>query len=458
MLMHLLQTGMVPTEILARGTEAVEAFNDALAEGETEVNQGRTVFMGLERVGKTSTIKSFLRNTFDPNEGITDAIANTTVCTHESHNELNWKETSPDHSGVSDIFDAIMADSIAKKILEKETEKNVEVTRQNVLSPTKAETKPSGNEFIMNIWDFGGQPIYHVIQRIFMVCFAVVCVVFNLEDDLDAPAKVKDPTTGEMYQHRMTNLQFILYWIRSVYTNSRDSKLDDGQLSPPVLVIGTHLGSLEGNEEEKKRKAEEIFSKIREALEGKPYEALVFPTFFAIENSLPFARSNASNIMDQILKFAKKMVRKLPLKWLLVQQEIQKLKVKHIYLPTKKVIALVKRFGVKQDAQRVLLEYLHDLGEILYFPDDEALKDIIVLDVMQLVDMFKTIITVIDPELRKQKHLEAWRKLDAGVLEEHLLRHLWKKFKFSDTTFDFFVSLMQKFGLVCEKSITKTEY
>ncbi|XP_033097348.1 uncharacterized protein LOC117101488, partial [Anneissia japonica] len=63
MLMRLLQTGIVPTEILARGPKAVEAFNDALAEGETEVNQGRTVFMGLERVGKTSTIKSFLRNT-----------------------------------------------------------------------------------------------------------------------------------------------------------------------------------------------------------------------------------------------------------------------------------------------------------------------------------------------------------------------------------------------------------
>ncbi|XP_033122929.1 uncharacterized protein LOC117121747 isoform X1 [Anneissia japonica] len=148
------------------------------------------------------------------------------------------------------------------------------------------------------------------------------------------------------------------------------------------------------------------------------------------------------------------MVRKLPLKWLLVLQEIQKLKVKHIYLPTKKVIALVERCGVKQDAQRVLLEYLHDLGEILYFPDDKALRDIVVLDVMKLVDMFKTIITVIDPKFMKPMHREAWRRLDKGILEEHLLRHLWKEFKFSDETFDFFVSLMQKFGLVCEKNIT----
>ncbi|XP_033103653.1 uncharacterized protein LOC117106397 [Anneissia japonica] len=226
MLMRLLQTGNVPMEILARGHEAMEAFNDALAEGEAEVNQGRTFFMGLERVGKTSTIKSFLRNTFDPNEGITDAIANTKVCTHELHNELNWKEAPPDHSGANDMYEAKFADSIAKKILEQEAEKNLEVTRQSVLSPAKVETKDnqgqsssnvdarnpkiesdtkeqtqaqsmeevpetiatkvqeritelkftrgnatqewqkSGNDFIMSIWDFGGQPIYHVIQRV----------------------------------------------------------------------------------------------------------------------------------------------------------------------------------------------------------------------------------------------------------------------------------------------------
>ena len=62
------------------------------------------------------------------------------------------------------------------------------------------------------------------------------------------------------------------------------------------------------------------------------------------------------------------------------------------------MITLVEHCGVKKETQRVLLEYLHDLGEILYFPDDDALKDIIVLDVMKIVDIFKTIITVIDPK------------------------------------------------------------
>ncbi|XP_033113064.1 uncharacterized protein LOC117113730 [Anneissia japonica] len=383
----------IPVEILARGPEALKAFNEALSDGETEVNQGTTIFLGLERVGKTSTIKSFLNYPFDLTEDITDAIANTqTVCTQDSNNELNWKETTHDHSGVTSIYEEKLADVIVKELSQIEKEEKVGVTAEPLLpdigvtaktstgdiqgqsspGPSRSadrepeskntqqinevpknitsiveekmkfteeattEWRKSSKEFIMKILDFGGQPIYHVIQRIFLVSFAVVCVVFNLEDDLDSPAEVRDPTTGEKYMHRMTNLEFILYWIRSVYTNSRDSKIDDNQLSPPVLVIGTHLGSIGGNEEEQKNEAEKIFSKIRQAIAGKPYEAMV-STFFAIENSLPFPESKASSIMKQIYKFAKKMVRTLPFKWLLVQQEIQKKKKTYIYLPTNQV-------------------------------------------------------------------------------------------------------------------------
>ncbi|XP_033098958.1 uncharacterized protein LOC117102687 [Anneissia japonica] len=311
-----------------------------------------------------------------------------------------------------------------------------------------------GNDFVLTIWDFGGQPIYHVIQRIFMASLAIVCVVFNLAEDLDVPAKVKDPTTNEMYKHRMTNLQFILYYIRSIFMNSRDTKLDDGQLSPPVILIGTHLRSLEGSEEERKNKAKAIFRKIEEALAGKPYEAMVSSSYFTIENSVSF---DASKIKELILKFAKKIVRSLPLKWLQVQRKIHELKNKHIHLPTSDIIALLDSCEVKHDAHRILLEYLHDIGELLYFPDDEALKEIIVLNLMQIVGMFKTIITVVDPEFQEPLLKEAWRKLDSGILEEHLLRHLWKKFDLSEEAFNFFISLMQKFGLVCERKIKEGE-
>ncbi|XP_071950764.1 uncharacterized protein [Antedon mediterranea] len=86
----------VPEEILARGPDAVKAFQNALEEGQTEFNQGRTIFVGLENVGKTSTINSLLRKEFNPLHIITDAMVKTTVCTPDASNKEMLKETTHD--------------------------------------------------------------------------------------------------------------------------------------------------------------------------------------------------------------------------------------------------------------------------------------------------------------------------------------------------------------------------
>ncbi|XP_071944295.1 uncharacterized protein [Antedon mediterranea] len=86
----------VPEEILARGPDAVKAFQNALEEGQTEFNQGRTIFVGLENVGKTSTINSLLRKEFNPLHIITDAMVKTTVCTPDASNKEMLKETTQD--------------------------------------------------------------------------------------------------------------------------------------------------------------------------------------------------------------------------------------------------------------------------------------------------------------------------------------------------------------------------
>ncbi|XP_071952312.1 uncharacterized protein [Antedon mediterranea] len=413
---------LTPVEIQARGPEAIRAYNEALEEGETEVKQGRVIFVGLEGVGKTSTINALLRKGFNPKHDITDAIA-TTVCTQDDVDETTLKEI---RDTSSNMYEKAIAREVVKQVkgkqnttastkqasgnyenapmkhvkedrieeqskenpaqstkteeskMDEEQEKHqaknpskIEIEFQKEVSgdqtkiPSKIEIekeesddqtkipsnikdfiefelqksddKTTSDKFVMKIWDFGGQPIYHVMQRIFMVSFAVICVVFNLCDDLDAPAKVLNPTTGQTYLHRMTNLEFILSWIRSIYTNSRPDAKINGQPCPPVLLIGTHLNGLQGNEAERKRKLAEIKERIWQALKDKPYAAMVFSTIFTIENSVPFAQSNASVIMKHILDFSKKMIRTLPIKWLRGQQEIQSLKKEHIYLQASKV-------------------------------------------------------------------------------------------------------------------------
>ena len=64
----------VPPEILARGPSALEAYNNALAEGKTSVPRVPLMLIGQDRSGKTSLKKSLKGTIFNPEEDSTDGI------------------------------------------------------------------------------------------------------------------------------------------------------------------------------------------------------------------------------------------------------------------------------------------------------------------------------------------------------------------------------------------------
>ncbi|XP_071944757.1 uncharacterized protein [Antedon mediterranea] len=167
---------------------------------------------------------------------------------------------------------------------------------------------------------------------------------------------------------------------------------------------------------------------------------------FTIENSVSFEKSGASKIILKIQKLVQMMILTFPIKWLQVLLEIQQLRKAKLYLPTSEINDLLARCKITD--RKLFLEYLHDIGEILFYPDDKILKEKIVIDLMGVVDKFKTIITVIDPSIQPSLK-QLWRNLNGGKLDERLLQHIWKDD--SDEMIIFFVSLMQTFGLMCEK-------
>ncbi|XP_033103298.1 uncharacterized protein LOC117106071 [Anneissia japonica] len=71
----------VPLEVQARGPEAYNAFIEALKEGSKPIYQTRLMFVGPQRVGKTSLVKALTGLEFNKNEGITDGIDTSLSCT-----------------------------------------------------------------------------------------------------------------------------------------------------------------------------------------------------------------------------------------------------------------------------------------------------------------------------------------------------------------------------------------
>ncbi|XP_033111341.1 poly [ADP-ribose] polymerase tankyrase-like isoform X2 [Anneissia japonica] len=91
-LRDLLEELSIPSEILARGPDAVKAFKDALENGEITVVNSRLMFLGNEGSGKTSCVKAMLGKEFNENEPSTNGIVTTTVFQTVGKDYNKWEE------------------------------------------------------------------------------------------------------------------------------------------------------------------------------------------------------------------------------------------------------------------------------------------------------------------------------------------------------------------------------
>ena len=111
---------IVPTEILARGPSALEAYNDALAEGKTCVKRVPLMLIGQDRSGKTSLKKSLKGIIFNPEEDSTDGI-DVDRYHFQVSNDI-WMTGKKDEESTSDAdaisFEHHAARFVAKQVME----------------------------------------------------------------------------------------------------------------------------------------------------------------------------------------------------------------------------------------------------------------------------------------------------------------------------------------------------
>ncbi|XP_071948804.1 uncharacterized protein [Antedon mediterranea] len=266
----------------------------------------------------------------------------------------------------------------------------------------------------------------------------------------------------EMYQHHWTNLQFILSYILSVYSHSRIVEEDEENEvhKPTILIVGTHKGKLGKTEKEQNYEAKKAFKMIRDAIKQKEFQKNVYNVYFAVENSQETTDKSFSDLRKVIDDLMTALEKEVPLKWMRFRCDLHDLRrKKHFSLcPVEELKMLASKNGIADEKkQSFLLNFLYDLGEIVYRPDNKLLKDKAVLDPMQLVEIVTAFVTVIPPEFPPATYIDAFDKLDKGILEEKLLRKLWKERKVDDgKNFEFLVALMIQLGFICERKTTSS--
>src|SRR5262249_7585666 len=152
-----------------------------------------------------------------------------------------------------------------------------------------------------------------------------------------------------------------------------------------------------------------------------------------------YAISNKESTgIDQLRRAITDAAAKLPLmgeiwpaSWLGAANAIRARAKENNYIIPSKLFTLMREHKVPRDEAEVLSRWLHELGEILYFSDDEELNDIVVLNPQWVT---QAISRVLDSEevinnhgLFTRKHMDQlWTDVDPGM-RDHFLR-LMEKF------------------------------
>ncbi len=193
--------------------------------------------------------------------------------------------------------------------------------------------QPNGKPFRVNIWDFGGQDIYHATHQFFLTARSLYTLIVD---------------------NRRENPNFY-YWLNVVRLYSNDS---------PIFIIKNE--KQDRNCELNERQLRSEFLQLKESL----------ATNLATQRGLPeiqrFIQTNIANLPH--------IQKPIPKTWVKIRNILENFAQNQNYINVERYHRLCKHNGVKDEREGLIIsQYLHDLGICLHFQKDRTLKHRVIL-------------------------------------------------------------------------------
>ncbi|XP_062587784.1 uncharacterized protein LOC134249448 [Saccostrea cucullata] len=308
------------------------------------------------------------------------------------------------------------------------TDNSMEVTDKNIDDRSKI----SGNLHIgvknisedpdkrITMTDFAGQCAYYASHQIFLSPRAFFILVLNMDEKFDD--KVGEDVCrqeGSIYKE-WTHRDYLEFWMKSIHQYSNEKA--------PVILIGTHSE----NKTEKEKIA--FFREIWKTLETKDKSLhnhlqvkKQFSVGFHDNESIEKIKLSIADVVQNLNHWGEE----LPRSWVMFERFFQEKK--SLRIMNKKQISdfnalLPQELRLESaDGINLMLQFFHDIREILYF-DQKFLNEVIIIDVQWFADAFKNIIT--DKNHAEEDLFEfakEWDKFnETGDLDDTLLTSIWK--------------------------------
>lgn len=250
--------------------------------------------------------------------------------------------------------------------------------------------------YTLNIWDFGGQEIYHSTHQFFLTKRALYIFVWDARQE-------------EEYGR-------IDYWLNTIESFAGES---------PILIVVNKC-------DESRRNIQEI---DKENLKNNFPQILDF-YYVSCKNNI-----NINELRTRI----KEEAVILPLmkttwfiSWIVIRKKLEDLSRKYNYIDFRRYLEICTTEGIDEAEAKSLIRYLHDLGVVIHFEDDILLRNTIILSPEWGTDAVYKI-------LDSQSNVLKGRN---GILKTDDLPLIWAgQTMYPTSLYPFILKLMEKFQL-----------
>jgi GTPase SAR1 family protein len=437
--------------------EADIRIQAALNVGETAWNRSKIMLAGEGRAGKTALAKSFMGLSFEHTES-TCGIEQFRVEVSHAVVGSAWEQCKAPDSELDAAIVALAKVSHfpttqptpilpeASDAADGDEPLDVSGTELNSLMPEKIERIRSallsdnlfhGSELLVSLFDFAGEDVFQSLHSYFLTHHGVYVIVFDMN------------WLAGTTVHSTAALENLSFWLNSVAVHTKV----EGQGSAPIYLVGTHKDQVADVE---------VHSRISQLLNKTFSYSAAWPfvvenyesrlVYFPVDNTLGAADPTMGHLMTLIeksIRGSEYISIKRPLSWYKALDAIQGLTRPMISLAAAAELALEN--GVEADRVIDLLEFLRDMGVLLWY-NEPALKETVVLDpVTSFVKPVTRVICQLDVHMsdchrlcRKLRREEFDHLFSTGVATPDILRSLLSS---EGEDADTLILLMLKYGL-----------
>ncbi len=270
-----------------------------------------------------------------------------------------------------------------------------ETTRGIAIEPQEFKMK-DGRPFRLNVWDFGGQEIYHATHQFFLTHRSLYLLVDDTRKD-----------------HKSVSDEGFKYWLELIDVFGGHS---------PTLIFQNEKGG--------RSKAIDIggiksrYDNVKELYAGNLEKA---DAADKVRDGIEFYARNLSHIGEE-----------LPARWIKVRSDIEVRAAELPYIPVQEYFDIYRRH-MEFDRSRALWlsRYLHDLGVFLHFQDDALLARTVILQNQWATE---AVFRILDDETVKARF---------GRFDSDDCERLWRDSVYADMHPEL-LALMQRFELCYE--------